>query len=156
LQRSLVKDFGIRKPKIAVLGLNPHAGEGGVIGSEEQKIILPAIDQVKTKGILAFGPYPPDGFFGTANYANFDAVLAMYHDQALIPFKTLSFENGVNYSSGLSFVRTSPDHGTAFEIAGTGQASEASLRTSIYYACDIFNKRAEEMTEVEAEEAVKT
>ena len=111
LNKCLVGDFGITRPKIAVLGLNPHAGEEGLMGKEETELIQPAISQVKTKGMHVFGPYPSDGFFGSANYTNFDAVLAMYHDQALIPFKTLSFESGVNYTAGLSFIRTSPDHG---------------------------------------------
>jgi len=153
LNKSLKQDFGIVKPRIAVLGLNPHAGEEGLMGSEEIEIILPAIDQAKTKGIIAVGPYPSDGFFGSGNYLNFDAVLAMYHDQALIPFKTLSFENGVNYSAGLSFVRTSPDHGTAYEIAGKGLASESSFRSAVYAACDIFKKRKEELNLEVAEEA---
>jgi len=152
LNKSMKQDFGVIKPRIAVLGLNPHAGEEGVMGSEENDIILPAINQVKTKGIIAVGPYPADGFFGTANYFNFDAILAMYHDQALIPFKTLSFENGVNFSAGLSFVRTSPDHGTAYDIAGLGQASESSFRSAIYAACDIFKKRNEELIIANSEE----
>ena len=113
----------------------------------------PHLNQVKTKGLVAVGPYPADGFFGSANYLNFDGILAMYHDQALIPFKTLSFENGVNFTSDLSFVRTSPDHGTAYEIAGKGNASESSLRTAIYTSCDIFKRRKEELAMVAAEEA---
>ncbi len=151
LNRSMKNDFGIAKPRIAVLGLNPHAGEEGMLGTEEKEIISPAIEQVKTKGIIAVGPYPSDGFFGSGNYTNFDAILAMYHDQALIPFKTLSFENGVNYTAGLSFVRTSPDHGTAYEIAGKGEAHESSLRSALYYAIDIFRKREEELALREAE-----
>ncbi|HAW52416.1 MAG TPA: 4-hydroxythreonine-4-phosphate dehydrogenase PdxA [Flavobacteriales bacterium] len=149
LHKSLMQDFGIDRPKIAVLGLNPHSGEHGLLGSEEEKVILPAISQVKTKRILAFGPYSSDGFFGSGNYTNFDAILAMYHDQALIPFKTLSFEDGVNYSAGLDFIRTSPDHGTAYEIAGQKLASEASFRQAVYKACDIFSQRKSELTESE-------
>jgi 4-hydroxythreonine-4-phosphate dehydrogenase len=145
----LINDFGIDRPKIAILGLNPHSGEHGLLGSEEDKVIIPAISQVKTKRILAFGPYSSDGFFGSGNYTNFDGILAMYHDQALIPFKTLSFEDGVNYSSGLDFVRTSPDHGTAYEIAGQKLASEASFRQAVYSACDIFAQRKAELTENE-------
>ncbi len=149
LHKSLITDFGIDRPKIAVLGLNPHAGEEGLMGNEELDVISPAIDQVKTKRILAFGPYPSDGFFGSGSYVNFDGILAMYHDQALIPFKTLSFEEGVNFSSNLDFVRTSPDHGTAYEIAGQGRASEASFRQAIYAACDIYRQRKTEKIEVE-------
>ena len=149
LNKSLIHDFGIDRPKIAVLGLNPHSGENGLLGTEEEKIIVPAISQVKTKRILAFGPYASDGFFGSGNYANFDGILAMYHDQALIPFKTLSFEDGVNYSAGLDFIRTSPDHGTAYEIAGQKIASESSFRQAVYQACDIFSQRKSEMAENE-------
>jgi len=141
LNKCLLGDFGISRPKIAVLGLNPHAGEEGLMGKEEIDIIQPAISQVKTKGMLVFGPYPSDGFFGSANYTNFDAVLAMYHDQALIPFKTLSFESGVNFTAGLSFIRISPDHGTAYEIAGKRIASESSFRMALYKGCDIFKQR---------------
>ena len=153
LNKSLTQDFSIDRPRIAVLGLNPHAGEEGILGTEEKDIIMPAIDQVKTKGIIAVGPYPADGFFGSANYLNFDGILAMYHDQALIPFKTLSFESGVNFTAGLSFIRTSPDHGTAYGIAGQGVASESSFRTAIYMACDIFRRRLEEKLPVEEQEA---
>ncbi len=140
---SLKRDFGIRKPRIAVLGLNPHAGDEGVIGSEENDIIKPAIKQAADGGIVAYGPYSADGFFATGNYKKFDAVLAMYHDQGLIPFKTLAFSNGVNFTAGLPIVRTSPDHGTAYDIAGKGIASEDSFRESVYMACDIFSKRIE-------------
>lgn len=147
--RSLKSDFGIDRPKIAVLALNPHAGEQGIMGNEELQVIIPAINQVKTKNILAFGPYPSDGFFGAQSYRNFDGILAMYHDQALIPFKTLCFENGVNFTAGLSFIRTSPDHGTAYDIAGKGIASEASMRMAIYAACDIFEQRKAEKIESE-------
>jgi 4-hydroxythreonine-4-phosphate dehydrogenase len=140
---SLKRDFGIRKPRIAVLSLNPHAGDHGVIGNEDNEIIAPAIKELYDKGTFVFGPYPSDGFFGSGQHKQFDAVLAMYHDQGLIPFKTLAFENGVNYTAGLPVVRTSPDHGTAYDIAGKGIASEASIREAIYVAIDIFNKRAE-------------
>lgn len=141
LQKTLQKDFNIQKPKIAVLGLNPHAGEEGMLGNEEQQIIKPAIIEMKKKGSLVFGPYPADGFFGTHEYKKFDAVLAMYHDQGLIPFKTLAFENGVNYTCGLPFVRTSPDHGTAYKIAGQNTADETSFREAVFTACDIVKNR---------------
>jgi 4-phospho-D-threonate 3-dehydrogenase / 4-phospho-D-erythronate 3-dehydrogenase len=143
LNTSLRTDFGINKPKIALLGLNPHAGEEGLLGTEEQTIIAPAIAELKNKGILAFGPFPADGFFGNMQYKKYDAVLAMYHDQGLIPFKTLAFENGVNYTAGLSVIRTSPDHGTAYAIAGKKQADESSLREALYLACDIARVRKE-------------
>lgn len=141
LLNTLKQDFNIQKPKIAVLGLNPHAGEEGMLGSEEQQIIKPAIIEIKKKGSLVFGPYPADGFFGTHDYKKFDAVLAMYHDQGLIPFKTLAFENGVNYTCGLPFVRTSPDHGTAYKIAGKNVADENSFREALFVACDIVKNR---------------
>ncbi len=141
LNQSLIEDFSIRKPKIAVLGLNPHAGDNGVIGNEEKQIIIPAIDKVKEEGILAFGPYPADGFFGNSTYKQFDAVLAMYHDQGLIPFKTIAFNSGVNFTAGLPIVRTSPDHGTAYDIAGKNEASEESFRRAIYTAIDIYKIR---------------
>ena len=141
LNKSLTQDFAIRKPKIAVLGLNPHAGDNGVIGDEEKNIIIPAIEKAKAEGIVAYGPYPADGFFGNGAYKNFDAVLAMYHDQGLIPFKTIAFNNGVNYTAGLPIVRTSPDHGTAYDIAGKGIASEESFRRAIYTAIDIYRTR---------------
>lgn len=140
LNESLVKDFGIRKPKIAVLGLNPHAGDNGAIGQEDKEIILPAIEKAKTNG-LVYGPYSADGFFGSGTYRQFDAVLAMYHDQGLIPFKTLSFNEGVNFTAGLSAVRTSPDHGTGYEIAGKNIANEQSFKKAIYTAIDIFKNR---------------
>ena len=145
LNKALIEDFGLQKPKIAVLGLNPHAGDDGLLGKEEIEVIQPAIEQVKTKQIVALGPYPADGFFGASQYREFDAVLAMYHDQALIPFKTLSFESGVNYTAGLSFVRTSPDHGTAFGLAGHNKASEQSFRNAIYMACDVLRLRKHHM-----------
>ncbi|MFC5269939.1 4-hydroxythreonine-4-phosphate dehydrogenase PdxA [Adhaeribacter terreus] len=141
LLESLKHDFHIQKPKIAVLGLNPHAGENGLLGNEEGEIIAPAIQQMKEKGNLIFGPFPADGFFGTASYKHFDAVLSMYHDQGLIPFKTLAFENGVNFTAGLPVVRTSPDHGTAYNIAGQNVAQESSFREALLLAVDIIRKR---------------
>ena len=138
---SLVQDFGINRPKIAVLGLNPHAGDGGVLGREEAETILPAIEQACEAGNLIFGPFPADSFFGIGAYRLYDAVVAMYHDQGLIPFKTLAFESGVNYTAGLSVVRTSPDHGTAFNIAGQGKASPGSMRSAVYLALDIVRRR---------------
>lgn len=141
LHNSLKRDFGIRKPRIAVLGLNPHAGDNGLLGKEEQEIIIPTLEKARAKGILCFGPYAADGFFGTAQYRNFDAVLAMYHDQALAPFKALSFEDGVNFTTGLSYVRTSPAHGTAYGIAGKNQADPSSFREAIFMAIEIFNNR---------------
>ena len=143
LMESLKKDFGIDKPKVAILGLNPHAGENGLLGSEDQEIILPVIEWWKNKGHLVFGPFPADGFFGTKQYKNFDGILGMYHDQGLIPFKTLAFDEGVNYTAGLSFVRTSPDHGTGYDIAGQNQASPESFRNALYLASDIVNRRKE-------------
>jgi 4-hydroxythreonine-4-phosphate dehydrogenase len=141
LNNSLEKDFSIRKPKIAVLGLNPHSGDGGLIGKEDQEVILPAIESVKAKGILAYGPYPADGFFGSNNYLKFDGILAIYHDQGMIPFKALSFDSGVNFTAGLSIVRTSPAHGTAYDIAGKNEASPNSFREAVYFAMDIFENR---------------
>ena len=143
LNDSLIKDFAIRRPKIALLGLNPHAGDQGIIGDEEEKIIIPAIKKANEKGILAFGPYPADGFFGSSNYLKFDGILAMYHDQGLIPFKTLCFEKGINFTAGLPFVRTSPGHGTAYDIAGQNLASADSMREAIYMAFDICKNRME-------------
>lgn len=142
LNKSLVQDFSLNGPKIAVLGLNPHAGDNGLIGKEENEIIIPAINNAKSIGINAFGPYPADGFFGSGNYKKFDAILAMYHDQGLIPFKSLSFGEGVNFTAGLSIIRTSPDHGVAYEIAGQNKAEENSFRKAVYMACDIFKSRA--------------
>jgi 4-hydroxythreonine-4-phosphate dehydrogenase len=141
LNQSLLSDFTLRKPRIAVLGLNPHAGELGLLGDEEEKEITPAINQAQEEGILAFGPFPADGFFGAGSYTRFDAVLAMYHDQGLIPFKALSVEGGVNFTAGLPVVRTSPAHGTAYELAGKNEASPDSFRKAIYLACDIFLSR---------------
>ncbi len=143
IKKSLIQDFGIAKPKIAVMGLNPHAGEDGLLGREELDVILPVISNFKENGDLVFGPFPADGFFGTGSYKNYDAVLAMYHDQGLVPFKSLSFGEGVNFSANLSVVRTSPDHGTAYDIAGKNLASASSMREAIYLAHDILGKRAE-------------
>jgi 4-hydroxythreonine-4-phosphate dehydrogenase len=141
IHNSLKKDFGIDKPKIAVLGLNPHAGDEGLIGKEDEEIIRPAIKEAKQKDIFCFGPYPADAFFARGHHEKFDAVLAMYHDQGLIPFKSLAIGEGVNYTAGINSVRTSPDHGVAFDIAGKGKADEASLRAAIFAAVDIFYSR---------------
>ncbi len=141
---SLIKDFGIRRPRIAVLGLNPHAGENGNLGKEESEIILPAIRSVESDGVLAFGPYAADGFFGSAARSKFDGVLAMYHDQGLAAFKALSFDEGVNFTAGLPIVRTSPDHGTAFDIAGKNLASGDSMRNAIYIAIDVYRNHQRE------------
>ncbi len=141
MNNSLKEDFLVRKSKIAVLGLNPHAGDSGVIGEEDEKIIVPAIREANEQNILAFGPFAADGFFGSGNFKKFDAVLAMYHDQGLIPFKTLSFGRGVNFTSGLPLVRTSPDHGVGFDIVGQGKASPDSLLQAIYTAIDIYRNR---------------
>lgn len=138
---SLIKDFGIVKPRIAVLGLNPHCGDGGLMGSEEKDIILPAIEECRTRKIHAFGPYAADGFFGSGNFGKFDGVLAMYHDQGLAPFKTIAGGSGVNFTAGLPYVRTSPDHGTGFDIAGQGIASPDSMREALYAAIDIYRNR---------------
>jgi 4-hydroxythreonine-4-phosphate dehydrogenase len=143
LHRTLVEDFGIEKPVIAVLGLNPHAGDDGAIGSEDDTEVRPAIIEAKKSGISVMGPYPADGFFGSSQYKKFDAILAMYHDQGLIPFKALSFGNGVNFTAGLPLVRTSPDHGTAYDIAGKNIADESSLRSAIFAALDIAKTRKE-------------
>ena len=141
LNKSLLEDFAIRRGKIAVLGLNPHAGDNGVIGNEEQEIIIPAINKAREEGIMAVGPYPADGFFGSDSYTKFDAILAMYHDQGLAPFKIVDFENGVNFTAGMPIVRTSPIHGTAFEIAGEGIANPDSFRAALFTAIDIFKNR---------------
>jgi 4-hydroxythreonine-4-phosphate dehydrogenase len=148
IHQSLTQDFGIRKPKIAVLGLNPHSGDNGVIGHEEDKIIKPTLKKIFDEGIMVFGPFSADGFFGSNQYEKYDAIIATYHDQGLIPFKTLSFGKGVNYTAGLNKVRTSPDHGTAFEIAGKGIANYNSFLEAIYAAIDIYKSRNEyaEMT----------
>ena len=141
--KSLQQDFGISKPKIALLGLNPHSGDNGVIGNEEEKIIKPTVKKMFDSGKMVFGPFASDSFFGSLQYEKYDAILAMYHDQGLIPFKTLSFGNGVNYTAGLDKIRTSPDHGTAYEIAGKGIAKHDSFKEAVYLAIDIFNKRNE-------------
>ncbi len=148
LNETLLKDFSIRKGKIAVFGLNPHAGDGGVIGNEEKDIIIPAINKARDEGIMAIGPYAADGFFGARSYLKFDAVLSMYHDQGLAPFKAVEFENSVNYTAGLPIIRTSPGHGTAFEIAGKGLASPDSFRRALFTAVEIYKnrKRYEEMS----------
>ena len=143
MKASLERDFGVNDPKIAVLGLNPHCGDGGLLGDEEQNIILPAVQQAQAEGIQAFGPYSPDGYFGLGNFSRFDATLAMYHDQGLAPFKAIAFSDGVNFTAGLPIVRTSPDHGTAYEMAGRDEADPRSMMSSIYTAIDIFRKRLE-------------
>ena len=143
IRKSLIQDFGINKPKIAVLALNPHAGDNGVIGKEDDEILKPVIKKIFAKGTLAFGPYAADGFFGSSQYEKYDAVIATYHDQGLIPFKTLSFGKGVNYTAGLNKIRTSPDHGTAYEIAGKGIADYNSFKEAVYAAIDIYNSRNE-------------
>lgn len=140
-ETSLRQDFGIGKPRIAVLALNPHAGDEGLIGKEEQEVIIPAMAELKEKGMFCYGPYPADGFFGSEQYTKFDGILAMYHDQGLAPFKALAMEEGVNYTAGLPIVRTSPAHGTAYDIAGKGLASEASMRHAIYTALDVYRCR---------------
>lgn len=139
--KSLKRDFRISNPRIAILSLNPHAGDDGLLGSEEQEVIIPAINDLEQQGIQAFGPYPADGFFGSNAFYHFDGILAMYHDQGLAPFKTIALEDGVNFTAGLPIVRTSPDHGTAYDIAGKGQADENSFRQAIYTAIDIFRNR---------------
>ncbi len=141
VRQSLIQDFSINKPKIAVLGLNPHAGDGGVIGKEDEMIIRPVIKRMFEKGTMVFGPYPADGFFGSGQYEKYDAVIAAYHDQGLVPFKTLSFGNGVNYTAGLNKIRTSPDHGTAYDIAGKDKADFNSFKEAVYLAIDIYNAR---------------
>lgn len=144
LELSLKNDFRISKPKIAVLGLNPHAGDEGLIGDEENLVIKPVIADLKSKGKLVMGPYPADGFFGSGQHKKFDGILAMYHDQGLVPFKYIDFENGVNFTAGLPTVRTSPDHGTAYSIAGKNQADESSLRRAIFVATDIIKNRLQQ------------
>jgi 4-hydroxythreonine-4-phosphate dehydrogenase len=141
MNTTLARDFNIRKPKIAVLGLNPHAGDSGLLGGEEQEVIISAIQNACKKGIVAQGPFPADGFFGSTQHTKYDGVLAMYHDQGLIPFKALSFGEGVNFTAGLSFVRTSPDHGTGYDIAGLNRADPASMRKAIYSAIEISKNR---------------
>lgn len=141
LNQSLIQDFGIRRPRIAILGLNPHAGDKGVIGIEEEQVIIPAIQKAFDEGMLVFGPYAADGFFGSSAYMEFDGVLAMYHDQGLIPFKTLSFKSGVNFTAGMPVVRTSPAHGTAYDLAGKNLASPDSFREALYLAIDVVRNR---------------
>ncbi len=141
ISSSMELDFSIKKPRIAVLGLNPHCGDGGLIGTEDQDFITQAVEDANAEGILALGPYPCDGFFGSGDYAKFDAILAMYHDQGLTPFKVLSFDGGVNFTAGLPVIRTSPSHGTAFDIAGQGVAKPDSFREALYLALDIYKNR---------------
>ena len=143
VRQSLTRDFSINKPKIAVLGLNPHAGDGGVIGKEDRDILMPVVKKMFENGTLVFGPFPADGFFGSGQYEKYDAVIAAYHDQGLIPFKTLAFGKGVNFTAGLNKIRTSPDHGTAYDIAGKGIADYNSFKEAVYLAIDIFNSRNE-------------
>lgn len=143
LNDSLIQDFGIEKPKIALLGLNPHSGDGGLIGTEEQTVIIPTINTLKEKGFLTFGPYSADGFFARNYHLHFDAVLAMYHDQGLVPFKYIANGAGVNYSAGLPVIRTSPDHGTAFDIAGKGEADPTSFRQAVFTCIDTIRRRAD-------------
>ena len=144
---SLKKDFGVVRPRIAVLGLNPHAGDNGLFGTEEEDVIIPAIKQANEHGIMAFGPFPPDSFFGSTAFRRFDGVLAMHHDQGMVPFKCIAMESGVSFTAGLPIVRTAPDHGTAYDKAGIGEASPTSFRQALYLACDVYNnrKRYEEM-----------
>lgn len=144
MDASLKRDFWVRKPKIAVLGLNPHAGDNGLIGTEDEQVIAPAIEQAKSNGVFCFGPYPADGFFAAETYTKFDAVLAMYHDQGLIPFKHIAARNGVNFTAGLPVVRTSPDHGTGYDIAGKNIASETSFREAVFAATHIVSRRREQ------------
>ena len=143
LHDSLVQDFNINKPRIAILGLNPHSGDNGIIGKEETELIKPTIDKIKETGVLVFGPYAADGFFGSETYKQFDGVLAMYHDQGLAPFKALSFGNGVNFTAGLDKIRTSPDHGTAFDIAGKSKANPDSFKEALFAAIKIYQNRKE-------------
>ena len=149
VRKSLIQDFSIVKPKIAVLGLNPHCGDGGVIGKEEDLILKPVLKKIFERGTMVFGPFPADGFFGSGQYEKYDAIVATYHDQGLIPFKTLSFGKGVNYTAGLNKVRTSPDHGTAYDIAGKDIADYNSFKEAVYLAIDVFRSRNqyEEITE---------
>ncbi|WP_318310911.1 4-hydroxythreonine-4-phosphate dehydrogenase PdxA [Flagellimonas crocea] len=143
MEKSLQMDFGIRRPKIAILGINPHSGDNGTIGEEDDKILKPTIKELFNKGTLVYGPYSADSFFGSNSHQNFDAILAAYHDQGLIPFKTLSFGKGVNYTAGLDKIRTSPDHGTAYEIAGKGVADESSFKEAVFTALQVFKNRTE-------------
>ena len=143
IYQSLEMDFKIRKPKVAVLGINPHTGDNGVIGKEDDEVLRPTLSEIRDKGRLVFGPYAADSFFGSKNYKNFDAIVAAYHDQGLIPFKTIAFGKGVNFTAGLNKIRTSPDHGTAFEIAGKGEADESSFKEAVFIAIQIFKNRKE-------------
>ncbi|MCR5886477.1 4-hydroxythreonine-4-phosphate dehydrogenase PdxA [Hymenobacter sp. J193] len=143
LLKSLTQDFGILKPRVAVLGLNPHAGENGLLGTEEAEVVAPVLQRLQDDGHLVYGPYPADGYFGTGQFRQFDATLSLYHDQGLIPFKTLAFERGVNFTAGLSVIRTSPDHGTAYGLAGQYKADETSFREALYLACDLVRRRRE-------------
>lgn len=143
IYNSLIKDFGVARPKIAVLGINPHTGDNGVIGTEDDTVLRPTLDGIRKTGKLVFGPYAADSFFGSGNYKNFDAIIASYHDQGLVPFKTLSFGKGVNYTAGLNRIRTSPDHGTAFDLAGKNEAHFESFREAVFSAISIFEKRRE-------------
>lgn len=149
VKKSLIRDFSIANPKIAVLGLNPHCGDGGVIGKEDEELIKPVLKKIFDKGTMVFGPFAADGFFGSGHYEKFDAVIATYHDQGLVPFKTLSFGKGVNFTAGLDKVRTSPDHGTAYDIAGKGIADFNSFKEAVYLAIDVYRSRIqyEEITE---------
>lgn len=148
LYKTLQRDFGIHVPKIALLGINPHVGDNGVIGDEDDTVLIPTLEKIRNTGKIVYGPYAADSFFGSGNYKNFDAILAAYHDQGLIPFKTLSFGKGVNYTAGLDKIRTSPDHGTAYEIAGQNKADHGSFREAVFMAIDVFGKRKdyEELT----------
>jgi len=151
---TLKQDFGLIKPKVAVLGINPHNGDNGVIGEEDDTVMQPALDELRNKGNMVFGPFAGDSFFGSGNYKNFDAIIASYHDQGLIPFKTLSFGKGVNYTAGLSHVRTSPDHGTAFDLAGKNEADESSFKEAVFMALTIHKTRKE--YQVLAKDPLKT
>lgn len=145
INHTLIEDFGIERPKIAVLGINPHTGDNGVIGDEDDTLLRPALDNIRKNGKLVFGPYAADSFFGSGNYKNFDAIIASYHDQGLIPFKTLAFGKGVNFTAGLKQIRTSPDHGTAFDLAGKNEANFESFREAVFSAISIFETREEYM-----------
>lgn len=146
IHESLIQDFGIIKPKIAILGINPHVGDNGVIGEEDDSVLKPTLETIKDEGKLVYGPYAADSFFGSENFKNFDAIIAAYHDQGLIPFKTLAFGNGVNFTAGLNKVRTSPDHGTAYEVAGKNVANEASFKEAVFTAIQIFRNRELHLT----------
>ena len=141
LNKTLIRDFSVVRPRIAVLGLNPHAGDNGVLGSEEEEIIIPAIKKAAEMGITCFGPYPADSLFGSGNFKRFDAVLAMYHDQGLAPFKCIAMESGVNFTANLPIIRTSPVHDVSYDKVGVGEASEESFRNALYLACDIYKNR---------------